>query len=99
MFEDFIITNHAKERYKQRVRVSEKEIIKQIKKDLHFTKVKQIINIGNIRHVFTFHSKEFIFVKDGSKWVLKTIIKRSRSNNRQAIEKRKQLSTVIKERH
>ncbi|UDY80670.1 hypothetical protein [Geobacillus phage GR1] len=94
MFEDFIITNHIKDRYKQRVGADEKEIIKRIKKDLHFTKVKQIINVGDIRHVFTFHSKEFIFVKDGSKWILKTIIKRSRNNNRQAIEKRKQLATA-----
>lgn len=92
MFEDFIITNHIKERYKQRIGASEKEIVKRIKKDLHFTKVKQIVNVGNTRHVFTFNSKEFIFVNDNGKWILKTIIKRNRERNPIAIEKRAALA-------
>jgi len=94
MFEDFIITNHIKERYKQRIGASEKEIVKRIKKDLKFTKVKRIVNIGNVRHVFTVNSKEFIFVKDGSKWILKTVIKRNRENTKKVIEKRKRLAAL-----
>lgn len=94
MFEDFVITDHIIERYYQRVSQSEKDIKRRIKRDLHFTKVKQIVNVGNVRHVFTWHSKEFIFVKDGSKWILKTIIKRSRANNQYAIQKRKKLATA-----
>lgn len=92
MFESFIITDHVIDRYQQRVHVSKHEVEKRIKKDLHFSKVKQIVNKGNSRHVFTNHSKEFIFVKKGSKWILKTIIKRSRENNNQAISKRKRLA-------
>ncbi|PEN61630.1 hypothetical protein [Bacillus wiedmannii] len=91
MFESFVITDHIMERYLKRVAKTKKDVVKRIRKDLHFSKVKQIINNGNVRHVFTFHSKEFIFVKDGSVWVLKTIIKRNRATNEEAIEKRKQL--------
>ncbi|MEK5205252.1 hypothetical protein NST55_28850 [Bacillus sp. FSL R10-2789] len=91
MFESFIVTDHIMERYLQRVSKTKKDVMRRIKKDLHFSKVRQIINNGNVRHVFTFHSKEFIFVKDGSVWVLKTIIKRNRVSNQEAIEKRKQL--------
>lgn len=90
MFEHFIITDHIMDRYEQRVHSSRKEVIQRIKKDLHFTKVKKIVNNGNVRHVFTFHSKEFIFVKDGPTWVLRTIIKRNRENNSVAMEKRLQ---------
>lgn len=96
MFEDFIITDHIMKRYQERVSQSRKDVIKRIKKDLHFTKINQIINKGNIRYVFTLHSKEFIFVRDGSKWILKTIIKRSRINNQKAIQKRKQFYYAIK---
>ena len=88
MFEDFIITNHIAERYCQRIGADKKEVLKRIKRDLHFTKVKRIVNNGNHRHVFTYNSKEFIFKKDKKQWILKTIIKRSRSNNEYAIKKR-----------
>lgn len=88
MFEDFIITDHIMQRYQERVSQSRKDVIKKIKKDLHFTKVKRIVNVGNIRHVFTRHSKEFIFVNDRGQWVLRTIIKRSRNTNDRAIYKR-----------
>lgn len=92
MFENFIVTDHIIERYQQRVKVPKKEVMKRIKKDLHFSKVKQIVNKGNVRHVFTHHSKEFIFVKDHNRWILKTVIKRSRNNNPQAITKRKKVA-------
>jgi hypothetical protein len=88
MFEDFIITKHAIERYRERVSEDAKDIIRRIKRDLYFKKIRRIVNKGNIRHVFTFHSKEFIFVNDNGKWILKTVIKRNRTRNPQAIEKR-----------
>jgi len=89
MFEKFVITDHMVKRYQQRTNTVKGEIIERIKKDLHFTKIKQIVNIGNFRHVFTLHSKEFIFVRSSGKWVLKTIIKRTREENILAINKRK----------
>ena len=89
MFEDFIITDHIIKRYLERNPGSKKkEVRNRIKKDLHFTKVRKIVNNGNIRHVFTFHSKEFIFVQDGKKWVLRTVIKRTRNEVDRAINKR-----------
>lgn len=89
MFEDFVITNHIIDRYEERIRAKRDEVIKRIKRDLHFTKVKKIVNKGNIRHVFTYNSKEFIFVKDGATWILKTIIKHNRERQPSIIKKRK----------
>lgn len=91
MFDKFIITDHAIERYDTRVqkeKISKKEIIRRIHKDLHFSKIKRVITKGNIRYVFTHHSKEFIFIKKNDSWILKTIIKRNRENNILAINKR-----------
>lgn len=85
MFEEYIITNHVIERYKERIGEQDKEVVKRIRKDLHFTKVKKIVNEDNIRHVFTFNSKEFIFVKNRGYWILKTVIKRNRVRQQQAI--------------
>jgi hypothetical protein len=91
MFEDFIVTDHALKRYCQRVLHDDdekEEVIRRIKRDLYFKKIKRIVNNGNTRHVFTWHSKEFIFVKDRNKWILKTVIKRTRAKNPKAIERR-----------
>lgn len=88
MFEDYVITNHAIERYKERVDETDKNTVKRIKSDLHFTKVKRIINEENIRYVFARNGKEFIFVKDGNVWILKTIIKRTRNKQKEIIIRR-----------
>ena len=90
MFENYFITQHAIERYAERVSFDKKDIIKRIKHDLHFSKVKRIVNHGNIRHIFTYNSKEFIFIKDGQRntWILKTVIKRSRKTQPYAMRKR-----------
>lgn len=89
MFEKYLISDHVIERYCERVDECPKDVIKRIKNDLYFKKIKQIITNGNVKHVFTFNSKEFIFVKERSKWVLKTVIKRTRERNPGAIQKRK----------
>lgn len=88
MFEQFIITNHVVERYLERVGAKKKDAVRRIKRDLHYTKVKKIVNKGNYRYVFTWNSKEFIFKKDKGRWILNTVIKRSRSNNDKAIQER-----------
>lgn len=89
MFENYIITNHVVERYFERIGSKKKDVIKRIKRDLHYSKVKRIVNIGNTRHVFTINSKEFIFVQRRSgRWVLNTVIKRSRQNTDKAIQYR-----------
>lgn len=88
MFEPFIITDHAIERYLERIGASKKEVMKRIKKDLHYSKVKRIVNKGKYRYVFTFNSKEFIFVKDNGRWILRTVIKRNRKKSEQAIQER-----------
>ena len=95
MFEDYIITNHAIERYAERIKCNKKDIIKRIKNDLYFTKVKRIINNGDTRYVFTRNSKEFIFKNDAGKWILKTVIKRSRNTNAYAMQKRARLSNSV----
>lgn len=92
MFEEYIITKHAIKRYKERIGEDDKFIVKRIKADLHFTKVKRIINEENVRHVFTRNSKEFIFTKDRDIWVLKTIIKRNKYQQKEAISKKQKYS-------
>jgi|SRR5699024_7036963 len=94
MFEFFVITNHARERYIGRNRLSKNdlncknEIDRRIRRDLGFKKINRIISKGNVRYVFTRHSKEFIFEKDDGTWFLRTVIKRSRDTNNAAILKR-----------
>lgn len=95
MFEDFIITDHAIQRYKERVDDEEKDVIRRIKRDLYFKKIRRIVNNGNVRHVFTANSKEFIFVKDKKKWILKTVIKRNRETNKLAIKRRMTLAQKL----
>lgn len=92
MFEDFIITNHVIQRYEQRVGECRKNIESRIKRDVRNLNIKQIVNNGNVRHIFTRNSKEFIFVKERNRWILTTVIKRSRNNNHEAIEKRKRMA-------
>jgi len=88
MFENYVITDHAVERYQERMGEEKKNVIKRIRADLHFTKVKRIINEGSIKHVFTRNGKEFVFTKDGNVWVLKTVIKRTRQNHTNRISKK-----------
>lgn len=91
MIEKYVVTEHAIERYCNRVqreKATDDEIKRRIKKDLHYTKIKKIITRSNIKFVFTQNSKEFIFIKRNNMWVLKTIIKRTRENNLLAINKR-----------
>lgn len=85
MFENYIVTDHVIERYKERVGQAPNKVLQRIKSDLHFTKVKKIINNGSTRYVFTNNSKEFIFIKDHGIWILKTVIKRSRQKQQEAI--------------
>lgn len=89
MFEDFSIPQHIIDRYRERVDETVVNIKRRINQDLHFTKVKQIVNNGRTKHIFTRYSKEFIFVKVKGQWELKTVIKRTRKSTPSAIEKRK----------
>lgn len=81
MFEHFIIGPHFIDRYKERVaNMSEKAIKHRIKQDLHFSKIKKIVNTSNgVRYVYTRYSQELVFHKKGNVWVLVTIIKHKRS--------------------
>lgn len=88
MFGHFIITKHALERYIERVGYNKADVIKHIQNDLHYKKIVRIVNNGNTRHVFTRNSKEFIFINNHGKWILKTVIKRNRENHKEAISHR-----------
>ena len=94
MVENFIITHHILKIYKERIGSDEKETKNRIKKELHFTKVKRIINDDDHRYIFTTNSKEFIFKKGKGIWILKTVIKRSRKNTPNAINRRLAQLTV-----
>ena len=89
MFEHYIITDHVVDRYRERVNESCENVKRRIKNDLYFKKIRQIITKGDVKHVFTLNSKEFIFVKERGRWLLKTIIKRTRQRTEYAIQQRK----------
>ena len=83
-----------KKRYEERVGKYPKFSTHQcIKQDLHFKKIKKIVykDDGTI-HVFARYSVEFVFVrckKNANHLILKTVIKRNRSQNGQGINRRK----------
>lgn len=86
----YIIDQHAEKRYRERIgNFKNLSAIQSIKRDLHFTRIKRIVHKDNeVTHVFTIHSKEFIFIKEKGKLVLKTVIKRNRETNKRSINKR-----------
>lgn len=86
----YIVSSHAKKRYEERVgRYSKMNTFQCIKQDLHFTRIKRIVNKGDgTTHVFARHSVEFVFKKERGKLVLKTVIKRTRDTHKDCIAKR-----------
>jgi hypothetical protein len=93
----YIIDQHAVKRYKERIgNFKNLSTIDSIKRDLHFTRIKRIVHKEDeVIHVFTVHSKEFIFTKEKDKLVLKTVIKRNRQNNGRSINKRQRQKTEL----
>lgn len=94
MFEYYIITDHVIDRYRQRVDENVEKIKRRIRQDLYYKKIKQIVYRGNVRHVFTIGSKEFIFVNKRGRWILKTVIKRTRKRTEIAIKQRRKAAAV-----
>lgn len=86
----YIITDHAMERYAERINYNQKKTRDAIMKDLKALKNKRIINIGDKKHIFYKNYREFILQKKGNKEILVTVIKHKRSTKQQAIEKREQ---------
>jgi hypothetical protein len=88
----YIIGPHVVERYIERIGKYKGMTIEEcIKRDLHFTKIRKIVNKKNgDTHVFTIHSKEFIFSKEKGKLVLITVIKRNRETHQKTMNRRQQ---------
>ncbi|WRW34196.1 hypothetical protein CF1_0136 [Staphylococcus phage CF1] len=86
----YIITDHAMERYAERINYNQKKTRDAIMKDLKALKNKRIINIGDKKHIFYKNYREFILQKKGNIEILVTVIKHKRSTKQQAIEKREQ---------
>lgn len=87
----YIIGPHVVDRYIERIGTYKGMSAEEcIRKDLHFTKIKKIVNKNGDTHVFTVHSKEFIFSKEKGKLVLITVIKRNRETHKRVINKRQQ---------
>lgn len=85
MFDEYIVSKHVLERYAQRVQGSTDNILRRIEKDLSIKKTKYIFDIGCKRHVFSEYGKQFVFERCPGVWVLKTVIKRNRTENNRAI--------------
>lgn len=86
----YIITDHAMQRYAERINYNQRKTRDAILKDLKALKNKRIINIGDKKHIFYKNYREFILQKKGNTEVLVTVIKHKRSTKQQAIEKREQ---------
>lgn len=86
----YIITDHAMERYAERINYNQKKTRDAIMKDLKALKNKRIINIGDKKHIFYKNYREFILQKKSNTEILVTVIKHKRSTKQQAIEKREQ---------
>lgn len=83
------ITNHAIERYNERVNFSQKEIRRAIMKDLRSLKNKRIINVGSKKYIFFKNYREFVLeTKPDGTEILITVIKHKRDEKEKAIEKR-----------
>lgn len=89
---NYKITQHAMERYAERVNFNQKKVYNAIIKDLKSMKNKRIVNIGNgKRYIFFKNYREFVMVEkeDGTE-VLITVIKHKRDKKEDAINKRLQ---------
>lgn len=89
---NYKITQHAMERYAERVNFNQKKVCNAIIKDLKSMKNKRIVNIGNgKRYIFFKNYREFVMVEkeDGTE-VLITVIKHKRDKKEDAINKRLQ---------
>ena len=85
-----IITDHAMERYAERINYNQKKTRDAKMKDLKALKNKRMIIIGDKKHIFYKNYREFILQKKGNTEILVTVIKHKRSTKQQAIEKREQ---------
>lgn len=87
----YYISDHALDRYDERVNMKKRAtIIESIKRDLRTLNIRNIIRKDNTTHIFTRNYKEFIFTTNKKGILcLKTIIKRNFTDNPKVIEKRK----------
>jgi hypothetical protein len=92
----FSFSDHCIKQYRIRANMrnaSATQIKQCIKRDLRTLNIRRIIHVGEDVHIFTGGYKEFIFIKTGGSFVLKTFIKRNRDDNMDRINKRKNLVT------
>lgn len=70
------MSEHGEQRYIERIGVRKNmSVQKSLEKDLHYKRIKKIVDKTDTKHVFTFGRTEFIFSKKGSKLILKTVIR------------------------
>lgn len=80
----FVITNHAKQRFLQRLgrrresNISNEGIEKTIQKELTIKRIRYIIDIDDYKYVFLKNGKEYRFKKHNNTWILLTIIRHTR---------------------
>lgn len=96
MFERYFISNHAIERYRERIRLSDtsdRAVIRAIRRDLRSDKVRRIYNLTRNgqkqKYVFSYNGKKFVFIYSNMKksWILESIVKYHRYEIQEQYEK------------
>lgn len=88
IFGHIIFSDHAIERYRERIlkhknldmEMDRKDVIKLILRDISYKNIKKIVNYGNYKFVFTRYNCEFRFERshDNKSWVLLTVVRYKR---------------------
>ena len=88
----YIITDHAIQRYESRTNKSKQNTKHRMLRDLHATRNKKIVTIGNTTFMFytqpSTNVREFIMEKKNGKYIVTTIINRNRHDSEIAYQNR-----------
>lgn len=88
----YIITNHALQRYEERTNKSKQNTRHRMLRDLHATRNKKMVYIGNTVHTFykqpNNNVREFVMEKKNNVYVVTTVINRNSEDSEAAYKNR-----------
>ena len=92
MIGKYIITQHALERFDQRTNKSKQDTMKRMLRDLHATRGKKLVYIGDTTYMFytqpNQNVREFILKSRNGKYYVTTIINRNKEDSEIAYQNR-----------
>ena len=92
MKQQYILTDHAIQRYESRTNKSKQNTKHRMLRDLHATRNKKLVKINKILHVFytqpSTNVREFIMEEKNGKYIVTTVINRNRHDSEIAYRNR-----------